>query len=180
MKSYFQKMKGGELSPKRPPLSEILCSCLGIMISIGCIFYIDPFFRDITSGLPLLFASIGASAVLVFGAPDSPFSQPRNVIGGHFFSALSGVTAHYLFPEFDIFAVCFAVTGAGVLMFSTKTVHPPGGATALLATLGLYEYHSLGYLFVFTPCTSSAIILCFFGVLINNLSKNRKYPRFWW
>lgn len=180
MNTYFRKMKGGDPSPPRLPMSEILWACLGIFISIASIFYFDPFFKDFTSGLPLLFASIGASSVLVFGLPESPFSQPRCVIGGHFFSAFAGVTAHYLFPDTPIIAVSLAATGAGALMFITKTIHPPGGATALLATIGMRDFEALGYWFTITPCATSATILCFYGLLINNLAKNRRYPRFWW
>ena len=180
LKKYFIKMKGGEQNPTKININEIIWTWCGIFLSICFVFFLDSDFRYITAKHPLLFTSMGASAVLIFGLSDSPYSQPRNVIGGHFFSALSGVTAYQLLPNDPIFAAAIAVSCASTLMFLTKTVHPPGGATALLAVIGSDSLHNLGYWFALTPCVTSTTILVILGVIINNLSEIRKYPRYWW
>jgi len=179
-KNYIIKMKGGEPNPQRINITEVVWTWCGIFLSIYIIFYIDSQLRGITSEHPLLFASMGASAVLIFGFPDSPYSQPRSVIGGHFVSALAGVTAYQLFYYEPVLAAAFAVSFASTLMFLTKTIHPPGGATALLAVIGSDDFHNLGYWFVISPCVTSTSILVILGVIINNLSASRKYPQYWW
>ena len=180
LKNYFLKMKGEEKSPPRVSLSEMAWTWCGIFTSMCFIFFIDSNFREITAKYPLLFASIGASAVLIFGLPTSEYSQPRSVIGGHFFSAIAGVTAYRYLKIDPILAAAMAVSLASFLMAVTNTMHPPGGATALLAVIGSEDFHHLGYWFAITPCVTSASILVFLGIIINNLSKERKYPRFWW
>ena len=177
---YIAKMKGGEISPPRVNITEIVWTWCGIFLSMCFVFFIDSDFKDITARHPLLFTSMGASAVLIFGLPNSEYSQPRNVIGGHFFSALAGVTAYQLLYNEPIFAAAFAVSFASTIMFVTKTLHPPGGATALLAVIGSDSWQNLGYWFALTPCVTSTTILVILGVIINNLSESRKYPRYWW
>ena len=61
----------------------------------------------------------------------------------------------------------------------TKTVHPPGGATALIAVIGGPKVHALGFLYPFVPAGLGALILLAVALLVNNLSKNRKYPEYW-
>ncbi|MFQ8890709.1 MAG: HPP family protein [Bilophila wadsworthia] len=104
------------------------------------------------SGFPLLIGSFGASAVLAFGAIRSPLAQPRNLVGGHFLSALVGVSCYFLFPGTPWLASCLAVATAIALMHVTKTLHPPGGATALIAVTGGEGIHQLGYLYAFVLC----------------------------
>ena len=180
LKKYLLKMKGGEAVPPREDILSILLAWCGVFISVAFIFYMDSQFRSVTDEHPLLFASMGASAVLIFGLPDSIYSQPRNVVGGHFISALSGVTAYQLLYNEPIFAAAFAVSFALALMFLTRTMHPPGGATALLAVIGSESFQDIGYWFVLTPCVTSTTILVLFGVIINNVSRTKKYPRYWW
>ena len=93
---------------------------------------------------PYLIASFGATAVLIYGAPKAPFSQPKNVFFGHLFSAIIGVTIAWLFHELDLYAdyypvaIALAVAVAIVVMMITGTIHPPGGATALTCVLNGY------------------------------------------
>ncbi len=96
--------------------------------------------------MTLLIGSFGASAVLVFGAARSPLAQPRNLIGGHVVSAFAGVTAWTLFQQYPWLAAAFAVATAIAAMHLTRTLHPPGGATALVAVIGSDQIHDLGYL----------------------------------
>ena len=125
-----------------------------------------------------LIGSFGATAVLVYGAPKAPFSQPRNVIGGHCVSALVGVSVFLLLGDQVIFACPLAVSLAIVAMQITGTVHPPGGATALIAVIGGSTVHQLGYWYVLCPVGLGASIMIVVAILVNNLSGDpaRKYP----
>lgn len=175
---YFSKMKGGAKSPPGVGLSEILWSWLGAIIGIGIcgylsVKYFEP--RDLT----LIIGSFGASAVLVYGAIKSPLAQPRNLIGGHIISGLVGVASYQIFGQTIWVAAALGVAFAIVAMLATKTVHPPGGATALIAVIGGKKIHDLGFLYAFIPAGAGALILLVVALLINNLSKNRKYPEYW-
>jgi CBS-domain-containing membrane protein len=64
-------------------------------------------------------------------------------------------------------------------MLATKTLHPPGGATALIAVIGGAKIHNLGFLYALIPAGTGAITLLVIALLVNNLSKSRKYPEFW-
>jgi CBS-domain-containing membrane protein len=64
-------------------------------------------------------------------------------------------------------------------MHATKTLHPPGGATALIAVIGSQKIHDLGYLYAIIPAAAGALIMLAVALLINNVPKNRRYPQFW-
>jgi CBS-domain-containing membrane protein len=64
-------------------------------------------------------------------------------------------------------------------MHATKTLHPPGGATALIAVIGSEEIHRLGFLYVLVPAAAGALILVVVGLLVNNLASSRRYPEVW-
>jgi len=125
-----------------------------------------------------LIGSFGASAVLAYGAPQAPFSQPRNITGGHCISAIVGVSVYLLLGDAGIFACPLAVSLAIVAMQLTDTVHPPGGATALIAVIGGSTIHDLGYWYVLCPVALGACIMVGVAWVVNNLSgaKSRKYP----
>jgi CBS-domain-containing membrane protein len=129
--------------------------------------------------MTLLIGSFGASAVLVYGAIKSPLAQPRNLIGGHVLSGLAGVACYQLFGNMVWLAAAMAVSLAIVVMLATKTLHPPGGATALIAVIGGTKIHNLGFLYAFIPAGMGAVILLVIALLVNNLSKSRKYPEYW-
>ena len=128
---------------------------LGSTLALGCIALLDKYLGS-PVGLPLIIGSFGASAVLVFGAPMSPLARPRNVIGGHTLSALVGVFFAHTFTTDVALAAACAVATAIVLMILTGTLHPPGGATALIAVIGGPSIEHLGYLYVFVPCFSGS------------------------
>ncbi len=123
-----------------------------------------------------LIGSFGASAVLVFGAANSPLAQPRNLILGHFLSALIGVTAYKLFPSELWLSSALAVSLSIVAMQITRSMHPPGGATALIASVGSDKVKSLGYGYVISPVMSGVAILFVIALVINNLPRHRHYP----
>jgi CBS-domain-containing membrane protein len=76
-------------------------------------------------------------------------------------------------------AAAIAVATAIAVMHATKTLHPPGGATALIAVIGSQKIHNLGYLYVILPAGLGAIIMLLVALLINNIPKSRRYPEFW-
>ena len=76
-------------------------------------------------------------------------------------------------------AAAIAVATALALMHLTKTLHPPGGATALIAVIGGAKVHSLGFLYPIIPTGLGAVIMLAVALLVNNIPKNRKYPEFW-
>ncbi|TGD58093.1 HPP family protein [Flavobacterium humi] len=123
-----------------------------------------------------LIGSFGASCVLVYGVIQSPLAQPRNLIGGHVISALVGVTAAKIFPDTIWLASAVAVALSVVMMQITKTLHPPGGATALIAVTGSPAILKLGYWYVISPVLSGATILLVVALLFNNMTSNRQYP----
>ena len=95
-----------------------------------------------------LHRSFGASAVLLYGAPQVPFSQPRNVLGGHMLSCAVGVACHQLISlpmGSPWLAAPVAVAGSIMLMHSTRSLHPPAGGTTLIAVLGSEQLHALGF-----------------------------------
>ena len=88
-------------------------------------------------------------------------------------SALTGVTVNLIFPDTYWIAAPLAVSLSIVVMQITKTLHPPGGATALIAVIGAEKVKSLGYLYVLSPVLSGCLILLVTALIFNNLGK---YP----
>tara|TARA_B100000315_G_scaffold108481_1_gene99564 strand:+ start:1334 stop:1870 length:537 start_codon:yes stop_codon:yes gene_type:complete len=177
--NYFRKMKGTAKSPPRVSLSEIIWSWVGAFLGITAVALINYTTLGGTD-LVLLIGSFGASAVLIYGAVNSPMAQPRNLIGGHVSSAIVGVATYQLLPAPMWLGASVAVATAVAVMHATKTMHPPGGATALIAVIGGAKIHSLGYLYVMMPAGAGAIVMLVVALLVNNIPKGRNYPEFWY
>lgn len=179
MRLYFRKMRGTTRgSPPRVSTSEILWSWVGSFLGIGAIALLNQRFLA-GADLTLVIGSLGASAVLVYGAPRSPLAQPRNLVGGHVLSAAVGVATWKLLQQDPWLAQAVAVSTAIALMHATKTLHPPGGATALIAVIGSKQIHDLGFFYCLVPAALSPIILLVIGLLVNNLPQSRRYPESW-
>ena len=176
--SYWQKMKGNGQSPPRVSITEVCWSWLGSFLGITAVALLHYNLVD-QQGLMLLNGSFGASAVLIYGAVRSPLAQPRNLIGGHVLSALIGVMAFQWLGTSPWLAAAVAVSTSIALMHLTKTLHPPGGATALIAVIGGQSVHKLGYLYVVMPVALGACVMLIIALVVNNIPKNRKYPEFW-
>lgn len=148
---------------------------LGSFLGLGAIAWLQ--YRAFPQqDLIFLIGSFGASSVLVYGVIQSPLAQPRNLIGGHVVSALIGVTVQKLLPGHLWIAAPLAVSLSIVLMQITKTLHPPGGATALIAVTGSPEIKALGYGYVLSPVLTGALILLAAALIFNNMTRNRQYP----
>ncbi len=178
LKEYFNKMKGSTKSPPAVSLAEIGWSWVGAFLGIAAVASLNYKILENTD-LVLIIGSFGASAVLIYGAIKSPLAQPRNLIGGHVFSALIGVACYQLLGSHMWLAASVAVATAIAFMHATKTLHPPGGATALIAVIGSDKIHDLGYLYVLMPVGLGAVIMLLVALLVNNISKSRRYPEFW-
>lgn len=172
-------MKGGAKGPPGVAPTEVFWSWLGAALGIGiCAYLSSNYFEPMD--LTLLIGSFGASAVLVYAAIKSPLAQPRNLVGGHVISGLIGVACFQLFGSTIWMAAALSVSLAIALMLITKTLHPPGGATALIAVIGGDKIHNLGFLYAFIPAGLGAVVLLIVALLVNNISKNRRYPEYWY
>ncbi|MBF0622590.1 MAG: HPP family protein [Magnetococcales bacterium] len=179
MKNYLAKMRGSQTSPPGPTLSEVFWSWLGAFLGIGLVAFLHEHWLS-AMDLSLLIGSFGASAVLIYGAIASPLAQPRNLLGGHFISALIGVAIFQTVGTTPWLAAALAVSLAIAAMLATRTLHPPGGATALIAVIGSQRIHDLGYLYALVPVLSGACIMLIVALLVNNLADKRRYPLWWW
>ncbi len=148
---------------------------LGSFIGIGIIAYLQSQTLP-KSDVIYLIGSFGASSVLVYGVIQSPLAQPRNLIGGHLVSAIIGVTIQKTAPDVLWITAPLAVSLSIVLMQITKTLHPPGGATALIAVTGSAELKNLGYWYVVSPVLLGTLILLIVALFFNNITSNRQYP----
>lgn len=176
--TFLQKMKGHSQSPPMVSLLEVLWSWIGSFIGIAAVALLHYRLVD-QNGLLMLIGSFGASAVLIYGAIRSPLAQPRNLLGGHILSAFVGVTACQWLGGQPWLAAAMAVSTSIALMHLTKTLHPPGGATALIAVIGGESIQQLGYLYVLIPAALGASVMLVVALIVNNIPKGRKYPEFW-
>jgi CBS-domain-containing membrane protein len=181
MKNYFLRMKATGKCPPRKPVGEIIWSWVGAFLGIHLVALLGHCLELVSVDCLYLIGSFGASAVLAYGAPLAEFSQPRNLVGGHVVSAVVGVTVLMLAGELSITACSTAVSLAIVAMHFTRTLHPPGGATALIAVIGGDKIHSLGYIYVLCPVLVGAVVMLLVALLVNNLSTSpkRHYPVYW-
>lgn len=178
-RDYLHKWRGTTSgTPPRVHSEEIFWSWLGAVLAISVLALLGKYYF-FPHDLPLLISSFGASAVLVYGAPRSPLAQPRNLVGGHVISAVIGVLCWQLFHSWPPLAQAMAVATSIAVMHLTRTLHPPGGATALLPTLGSGDIQRLGFEFVLVPVAAGALILLAVALVVNNLPRTRRYPEVW-
>ncbi|KAK5133179.1 hypothetical protein LTR08_008115 [Meristemomyces frigidus] len=130
-----------------------------------------------------MIASLGAGAVLDYNAVRSPLAQPRNMVIGQTVSAIIGVSiaklfqlSPTLFANYAWLAGAFGCACASWIMSVTNTVHPPGGATAVLASTEA-QIVALGWMFVPFILLGSVLMLAV-ALLFNNTL--RQYPEYWW
>jgi CBS domain-containing membrane protein len=180
--TYVGRMRGSARSTSRPPLSAVAAAFCAAFIGIFLISV-----PSLWPGWPLsaklfLIGSFGASAALLYAAPRSELAQPRNLLLGQLIAGVTGVTAYKLAGSHIGLASALAVASAIAIMQVTRTLHPPAGATALIAVLGPAKVHQLGYEYVLSPVLTGAAILLVVALLINNLSasESRHYPATWW
>lgn len=133
--------------------------------------------RDYLAGtdIPLMVASMGASSVLLFAVPLGKLSQPWNLLTGHLVSAAVGVACARWIQN-PALAAPLAVGLAITAMYYTHSIHPPGGATALMAVIGGPGIHALGFQYLLTPVLINVVVLLVVAFLFNLPFAWRRYP----
>jgi len=154
---------------------EIISSTLGAFVAIVLVVWVSGL---VLAGedVPLMAASMGAAAMLLFAAPNNSMSQPWPLLAGHLISAAVGVTCAKFVPDLAL-ASALAVSGAILAMHLTRSLHPPGGAVALAAVVGGGSVQSLGYFYVVVPVGLNVVIILLAALVINNLIPGKSYPK---
>ena len=163
----LHKLKGGQPLPPRPTGTTIFKAMgfgmVGMLIVAGLANL---------SQMPLVLGSFGATCVIL-GFPDTPFAQPRNIIGGHMISSAVGLLCLFLFgPEW--WAMAIAVAVAIGLMHITRLVHPPAGSNPVIVMLA-----QPGWSFLLFPTLTGAVLLVLVALVYHNLPSDKSYPRYW-
>ncbi len=149
-------------------------ACLGSLIGIAITAGLSILVLGLHSGLPVIVAPMGASAVLLFAVPSSPMAQPWPLVGGNTISALVGVAVAQTDLPLAVaasLAVCLAI----LAMSLSRSLHPPGGAAALTAVIGGQAVSDMGFLFPFVPVALNAGVLLIAGWTFHLVSGHR-YP----
>lgn len=131
-----------------PTLRQVMLAGAGVFLGLALVSFLATF-----SHLPWLMGSFGASCVLLFGFPNAPFSQPRNVIGGHFLCSAIGLMSLWLFGS-SWWILAATGSAAMMLMLLTQTVHPPAGSNPVIIFLS-----DPGWGFLAMPTLLGAILL---------------------
>ena len=119
-----------------------------------------------------LLASFGSSMVLLYGYPDSPFAQPKNVFFGHLITSIVGLIFLYFVPLPNFIIIPIAVGfGVGLMIFLNVT-HPPAGGNPIIVIIG-----SVSFDYLFSPVISGSIIIIISAVIINKFVLKRSYPK---
>ena len=118
-----------------------------------------------------LIASFGSTMVLLFGYPESPFAQPKNIFFGHLLTAIVGVFFLNLIP-LPLYILIPISVGVGVgLMILLNVTHPPAGGNPIIVIMG-----SVSLDYIISPVITGSVIIIFFGVVLNRLILKKKYP----
>ena len=118
-----------------------------------------------------LIASFGSSMVLLYGYPESPFAQPKNIFFGHLLTSVVGIVFVY-FVHLPIFVSIPLAVGFGVgLMILLNVTHPPAGGNPIIVIIG-----SVSIDYLINPIIIGSLIILFFGVVLNRLILKKKYP----
>ena len=174
MSNLLQKLKTTLGIENSVSTAEVLASTLGGFVGIFLISIISFYFTG-ASGAALIVPSMGASAVLVFAVPHGKLSQPWALFGGQLSSACVGVICYQLVP--DLFLASGLAVGLAIgTMHVLRCIHPPGGATALVAVVGSAQIHALGFEYLLTPVLLNTIVIFFTAFIFNSFFPWRRYP----
>ncbi|MBE0510741.1 MAG: HPP family protein [Gammaproteobacteria bacterium] len=171
--SWYQRLWSHSLN--QASHREKAISALGGFIGILAVLWVSSSVLD-QQGAVMLIASMGASAVLLFAVPHGALSQPWPLLGGHLISAFIGVSCAIHIA--DIYLAAALAVGLSIgAMHYLRCLHPPGGATALVAVLGGESIQQLGYTFLLSPVLFNALVILVVAVLLNLPFAWRRYPR---
>ena len=170
----WPRAKGAPL----PSARYILCSFVGSFLSIGMLSTFHYYWLLEDTDYVFIVGSFGAQSVLLFAAISTPLAQPWNAIFGTFISAVIGVCCQKLLNSVPWLAASVAVSLAITVMHLTRSVHPPAGASALIAVIGTERVRHMGFLYVFFPCVLASILNVLFAWAFNTFTgvPERNYP----
>ena len=149
-------------------LQKSILAGLFSMITIGMLTFLT---YKTTLGV-FLIASFGSSMVLLYGYPESPFAQPKNIFFGHLLTSVVGIFVLYFIPLPLFLTIPFAVgLGVGLMIFFNVT-HPPAGGNPIIVIIG-----SVSLEYIFSPVITGSIIILIFGIIINRFILKKSYPK---
>jgi CBS-domain-containing membrane protein len=164
---YLKKMKGRTTDKSSLNYTELVISATGGLIAMTMISIIA-----IYLGYPMVLGPIAASSLLIFGAHNGPFSQPRQIIGGHLIASFASLTIWDVFGR-SYFTMGITLAVVIILIVLTNTIHPPAAASAIVA---INTGAGWGFIMSILLCST---LLVLFSVLYNNLFESRQYPKYW-
>jgi len=167
--NLLTKFRGDSAAlPPRAPAKAVSLAFVGGFLAIAVIALLAQSLH-----VALVLGSFGASCVLVFGYPDVPFSQPRNVIVGHVLSTVIGLAfVHFCGPHW--WSVALAVGSAIAAMMLTRTVHPPAGSNPVIVFLMKPAWD-----FALFPTLTGAVILVLVALIYHNTTRESRWPKYW-
>tara|TARA_B100001029_G_C14984913_1_gene408377 strand:+ start:29 stop:493 length:465 start_codon:yes stop_codon:yes gene_type:complete len=149
-------------------LSQSITSAIFSIITIGVLTLLT---YKTELGV-FIIASFGSSMVLLYGYPESPFAQPKNIFFGHLLTSLVGIVILNLFP-FPLYITIPLAVGIGVgLMILFNVTHPPAGGNPIIVLMG-----SVSLDYIINPIITGTLIILAFGIILNKFIMNKKYPK---
>lgn len=174
---YFKKFTGGEYETQAIGHSVVFSGIVSSLLMFTLLVITNH------TDFPMVASSFAATAALLSAAPQSPLSQPRNVVGGHVIGALTGHSIYRLtlaLPHIKVYNPVINSISVGLtisLSSKLRLLHPPAAATAIVASTNIYDED--GFLFVVRPVLVGSIVLVLLACILNNISTSRSYPMYW-
>lgn len=182
---YFDRMAHERDAKPLVSTNVVVWSWIGSFLGILTLCWIHyEICLKYTKDQIFIVGSFGAQAVLLFAAPHAPLAQPWNAVAGNGVSAFAGIAAWHIVGEWYgnlwLAGAC-AVSFAIVFMHLTNSLHPPGGATALIAVMQMERVNDLSFLYILFPAVLASMVHVLVALIVNNLSADpaRCYPKTW-